>query len=543
MSGSLQQQTNGFSADLTAIPFAKIFYQLAGQRKTGFVDIYTQAPPEGKVVKRLMILNGLNFYVQGGSLEETLGRILVGQGRLSEDKYQALKQEAGGDYKKLEELAQASLGLNGQEFSELYQFQTELKIKNCFALIKGHIQFRDASTEALQKYLLTPLSPEKIMVAGVAMHYPGVRISKEFPGLDKKHFQVKLELIEKISLFGFGPKEQRWLRGLGREFMVMNATRSSGLKPEQAEQTVLALYFAGCLALPAEEEDFPLGSAYQGAAVKDKNVVEKKPVAETKDTRREVKKEEPTLPIEKMLDKEMSDKELLATIDKLHEKAHQREITFFEIMGVDQATPASHIKRVYFKMARLFHPDARSDLYRGEVREKVESLFTRIGEAYSTLTDAELKRQYVDRLKSKITDSEMEKANRAIQAEMEFQKAVIALRRGSFKEAATALDAAIKLDPEEPEYNIHMAYAQFKVQGAGQAAKSAKVIEENMKQRPKVAEGWFYLGVIYRVTGELEKARGYFEKTLELDQYNQDAQREIRVIDMKLAEARKGKRR
>jgi tetratricopeptide (TPR) repeat protein len=195
-------------------------------------------------------------------------------------------------------------------------------------------------------------------------------------------------------------------------------------------------------------------------------------------------------------------------------------------------------------MARIFHPDAKPALYKGDVRDKVEALFTKIGEAYSTIIDPEFKKQYVEKLKSTVSDAEMEKANRVIQAEMEMQKGVIAIRRGSFKEAAAALEDAIKLVPDEPEFKIYMGYAQFKVQGVASAGKYAKMIEEALKQRPKVAEGWFFLGVIYRVNGELEKARDYFNKALELDKYHQDSQRELRVIEMKLAEApKKGKKK
>jgi len=542
---SMTETKNGHgtspSGNLEEVPFAKIFYQLASQKKTGIMDICTAAPPAGKIVKRLMVSKGVNLYVQGGGVEETVARILVSQGRLGEEKYQALKQAAKGDYKKLDELATRELNLNPVQLGELYQYQAELKVKNCFALARGFYQFREAGSEDLQKYLLAPIIPEKLMAAAVAMHYPEARIEKEFEGIDQKQFKTRAELEQSLNLFGFGPKEQRWIRGLGKEFVFARAVKSSDLKPEQAGQMLLTLYLAGYLELPAEDEDFPLGRAYLPAGAKKKKVIEKKPVEEKKV---EEKKEEPKLPIEEMLDKEMSDKELLAEIDKMLELVDKKETTYFEIMGVDELAPAAQVKRIYFKMARLFHPDAKPDLYKGEVRDKVETLFTKIGEAYNTLTDQEAKKQYVDRLKTKVSDAEMEKANRAIQAEMEFQKATIAIRRGAFKEAITALDAAIHLVPDEPEYMIYMGYCQFKTQGVSAAARASKMIEEALKQRPKVAEGWFYLGVIYRVKGELEKAREYFTKALELDNYHQDTQRELRVIEMKLAEApKKGKRK
>jgi tetratricopeptide (TPR) repeat protein len=539
-----------FAGSFEAMPFARIFFQLVREKKTGLLDIYTQAPPEGKVVKRLAMQSGSSFFIQGGSAEETLARILVARGRLSEERYQALKDQAVGDYKKLDEIAPAEAGLNGQELADLYQYQTELKIENCFALVRGYYIFRDSDSEALRKFLLMQVKPEKVMLEGVIRHYPKGRVSKEYAGIEKKTFKTRPDLAQNINAFGLGPKEQRWLRGLAKEFVFGSAAQQSGLKSEDAVNILLSLYLAGYLELPPEQEDFPLGKAYAGGFAREKKAEEKKLAADKKveekkeEARKEAKKEDPKLPIEEMLDKEMSNQELLVEIDKLLAKIHQRETTFFDIMGVNPQTTSSQIKKIYFKMAKVFHPDAKPDLYQGEVRDKVEDLFTKIGEAYNTLTDGELRKQYSDRLKSTVSDEEMEKANKVIQAEMEFQKATIDIRRGSFKEALVSLDKAASLVPDEQEYKIYQGYCIFKTQGLTAASKASKMIEEGLKERPKVAEGWYYLGVINRVHGELEKARVYFQKALDLDKYHQEAQRELRVVDMKLAEEpKKGKKK
>ena len=56
----------------------------------------------GKIMKRILMANGNSFAVQGGSKKETLGEILLEQGKLSPEIYESLKQEAGGDYGKIE---------------------------------------------------------------------------------------------------------------------------------------------------------------------------------------------------------------------------------------------------------------------------------------------------------------------------------------------------------------------------------------------------------------------------------------------------------
>jgi len=544
MSETIKESSNQIEAgNLAEQPFARIFYQLAQEKRTGFLDILPGPIGESKPIKRIMMVKGGSFYVQGGTQEETLARILVVQGKLNEGKYQSLKDKAGGDYKKLEELALKETGLNPEQLGELYQYQVELKIKNCFALVRGYYQFKSAEQSALQKYPLIPLSPEKLILAGVELHFSRARIEKEFAGIEKKSFKIKPELGSNLEFFGFGPKEIRWLRQLGKEFVFGNGIRSSNLPSEQAEQILLALYLAEALELPKEEEDFPLGRIYEAPEEKISPKEAVKPVIKGEE-KKEAKKEETKLAIEEMLDKEMTDQELLKEVDKMLDKASEKETTYFELLGVDELTPPVIIKRIYFKMAKVFHPDAKPNLYKGEVREKVESLFTKISEAYNSLSDSEQRRAYVERIKSKVSEEQMEQASRAIQAEMEFNKALIMIRRGAFRDARPIMEEVVKLAPEEPEFRIHLAYCVFKTEGVSSARKNAQIIENELQKRPKLAEGWFYLGMINRVMGELEKAKEYFQKTLELEKYHQEAQRELRVIEMKLAEqAGKGKKR
>jgi len=544
MAETIKASSNQIEAgNLAEQPFARIFYQLAREKKTGFLDILPGPIGESKPIKRIMMVKGGSFYVQGGTQEETLARILVIQGKLNEEKYHSLKDKAGGDYKKLEELALKETGLNPQQLGELYQYQVELKIKNCFALVRGYYQFKSAEQSALQKYPLIPLSPEKLILAGVELHFSRARIEREFAGIEKKSFQIKPELGSSLEHFGFGPKEIRWLRQLGKEFIFGNGIRSSNLPSEQAEQVLLALYLAGFLELSKEEEDFPLGRIYETPEEKVSKKEEVKPAIKMEE-QKEVKKEEAKLAIEEILDKEMTDQELLKEVDKMLDKASDKETTYFELLGVDELTPPAIIKRIYFKMAKVFHPDAKPNLYKGEIREKVESLFTKISEAYNTLSDPEQRRAYVERIKSKVSEEQMEQASKAIQAEMEFNKAMILIRRGAFRDARPIMEEVIKLAPEEPEFRIHLAYCVFKSEGVNSARKNAQIIENELQKRPKLAEGWFYLGVINRVMGELEKAKECFQKTLELEKYHQEAQRELRVIEMKLSErSEKGRRK
>ncbi len=64
------------------------------------------------------------------------------------------------------------------------------------------------------------------------------------------------------------------------------------------------------------------------------------------------------------------------------------EKDYYKVLGVDRAASAADIRKVYRKLARENHPDARPD------DKAAEERFKQIGEAYAVLSDAEKRPEY-----------------------------------------------------------------------------------------------------------------------------------------------------
>ena len=513
---------------LESQPFARIFFELCLAKKTGALDLLTEAPPQGKILKRVFMHRGSSFYVQGGEVEETLGRVLVGLGKLSEAEHARLLEAAGQDYGRLEQSLFQGNRFPPHEIHAALAQQTELKIKRCFAWSKGHYLFSELEEgDILAKHVMHNLLPEKLLLEGVREFYPLTRIEKEFAGIEKKVFRRSPRLAEFAPKLGLPPPLLRFALKLPDEFSFGPIARSADAKREQSHPFLLALYLGGMITLPAEEEDFPLGRGRAPGPAKPKAapVEEKKPEP--------AKREEGKLPIEKVLDRDLSDQEVLAELDQLNELIAKKGTTHFNILGVDERTPLDKVKQIYFKMAKVFHPDARPALYQGEIKIKVEEIFTHISTAYNTINDRGLRENYLRSLKSQVTTEQMNEANRAIEAETEFQKAEVLLRKGNWAQAEALLRRSTELMPEEPEYRLYHAWAEYKVKGRPQSAEAKRVIEEALKSRPKAVEGHFFLGQIYKAEGLNEEAEKCFHKVLELDPRHIEAQRELRLSTMR----------
>jgi len=512
--------------DSQALP--RVFFELCLAKKTGRLDLLTEPPPSGKILKRIFLRHGTSFHVQGGSVDETLGKILVRLKKLGEEEHEKLLSEAGKDYGEMEQRLIQSGRFPPNELLEALAIQTATKIKRCFAWNRGCYLFKpEAENEILSKYVLHEIPPEKLLLEGVQEAYPLPRIHKEFAGLEKKTFHRAARLEEMAPKLGLPPALLRFALKLPPEFSFGPTARGANPKPEVSYPFLLALYLGGMITLPPEEENFPLGRA-AAASAKDKT-----PPPAAKKPEPAPKKEEPKLPIEQLLDRELSDQEVLAEIERMSKLFSQPGTTFFEILGVEEKTPPDKIKRIYFRMAKLFHPDARQALYQGQIKAKVEEVFTHISEAYNTLSDRDLREKHLQSLKSKVSTAQMDEAHRAIEAETEFQKAEVMLRKGHWAEAETFLNRSVELMPAEPEYRLYHAWAEYKVKGPALAEKARKTIEEALKARPKSAEGHYFLGLICKAEGLHEDADKCFQKVLDLNSRHIEAQRELRLSAMR----------
>ncbi|MFO8055675.1 MAG: DnaJ domain-containing protein [bacterium] len=539
-SEKLFEHMEGERGDLMEVPFGKVFARFCRQGRTGFLDIRDKPAPEGgKILKRVIMAHGASFAVKGGTAQETLPEILLANKKISQETYDKLHADTGGDYNKMEQMAMSGSVIPPGEIADAVTHQTEVKIRQLFSLIRGTYELKPQQKSAILKHGPMTISPEKLVLEGCREHYPEARIKKEFPDIENKSFSVDPEFESRLVAAGVAPKVIRVIKNMQNSFNWQSAVKSLPFDSKEASAFLLGLYFAGILTFPAEQEDFPVGKAYEAPEQRKKESAKKEPAKAGKETKKEEKKEEKKppeekkLPVEEMLDRELSDEEFLEEIDKRLETALSKETTYLDILGVDENTRPDKIKKIYFKFARRFHPDARPDLFQGEVREKVEDLFTKISEAYDVLGDDKKRSEYIKALRSKVSQEDMDKAQRAIEAEMEFQKAEILLNRSKWSEARELLEKAVELQPEEPEYGMYLAWIDYKLKGPSGAGQARSKISKVLEQRPKAADGYYYLAMIDKDEGEMAAAEKNLEKAQQLKPRDTDIKRELMLVRRK----------
>jgi curved DNA-binding protein CbpA len=196
----------------------------------------------------------------------------------------------------------------------------------------------------------------------------------------------------------------------------------------------------------------------------------------------------------------------------------------YEVLDVARLSAIEEIKNAYHALARRFHPD-RFHQSEPQFRNRVESAFARIAQAYETLSDQSLRADYdakrtpkpvaTGRQKSATppVDSNGAKQSRAAanRAETSFQNGLEALKRNRQDEAIRFLAEAAMLEPREARYRAHYGHALIRQPNTRRIAETelqaALAIQpENAAYRVMLAELYKQIGLHRRAEGELERA-------------------------------------
>ncbi|MCA3015159.1 MAG: DnaJ domain-containing protein [Myxococcaceae bacterium] len=219
----------------------------------------------------------------------------------------------------------------------------------------------------------------------------------------------------------------------------------------------------------------------------------------------------------------------LKKLQELFEKMKKQ--THFEVLGVGREAPANAVKVAYFKLAKDYHPDTVPPGAPEALSKAKADVFARIGDAHRTLSDENLKKDYLAELDAGGGGEKVD-ISKLLAAEERFQKGKILVQARKFPEAVKMLDEAIAANADEPEFLAWRGYARFFTvpdRKVGQV-EAMKDISQCLKRNPNVVAAHYFQGVMAKILGDLQTAKKHFNQTVKLDPKHIDAQRELRMM-------------
>jgi curved DNA-binding protein CbpA len=316
----------------------------------------------------------------------------------------------------------------------------------------------------------------------------------------------------------------------------------SGIPEEQAHRAICALVAAGLLRLAGDEKE------------------------EEESTEKE------TNSIEQVREEVLRRLHFFTTAD------------YYEMLEVTRQSTTADIKMAYYNLAKKFHPDRYHQLARdSELRSNLESLFSRLTQAYDTLRQPALRANYDDQLRkptNKTTGALAQEPRIAERrpveerkptadtiasgepssqgssnvklssntqtggaeatpveshhnaapnvgrtAEYYYQQGRARFDRKEYHAAVHLLREAVRIDPAKPQYHFHLGMAlinnpRTRREAEQHLSKAAELDPYNANMRMK-------LGLVYKEAGLPKKAEHFFREVLSLDPSNRHALKEL----------------
>ncbi len=195
----------------------------------------------------------------------------------------------------------------------------------------------------------------------------------------------------------------------------------------------------------------------------------------------------------------------------------------YQVLGVARSATPQELKKAYFRLAKVYHPDRHFEAEMSDMKETLETLFTGIHNAYQSLNDPEQRRNY-DRVSAEkpaptahyeekrpeeYVENYSEKAGRAAAY---FKAGVKDFNVGNYWGAAESFAWATRLDPVKSDYFYHYGISLTRIPRRRHEA------EENLKKAieidPLKPEYHVELGTLYLHSGLKTKALDVYNDAL-----------------------------
>ncbi len=514
--------------DLRNYPLPFVLGRVGRERQDGYLRL-----KRGDMKKEIVFKGGVALEIKSNIINECLGRFLQRTGKISDSVYEESLRIMGAEGKKQGEVLIAMGAISPHELPELLKKQARERFVDLFSWPEGAYRFFP-NAEIKEPEVTSGLELSAIIYEGISTRFPQERIQvflESYRGqpLVRSDHQTLAFDENRLKL-----SDRRILKAIDGKNQVGTLLERFG---SEAQVLLYALIVTGILvpiASPGTGEEIPRPPAGKKAAPAPPPSVSVPPAAPpvpraspTSAGRKEETEDQPSTSPEEILE------DLQSTYEKL------RDQDCFGILGLKQDADLAKIKQSYFRLARTYHPDRFSVFGNEDMKKLSNAVFSLVSQAFTTIGSEESRKKYLESLRTAEKQADLEKgAEKLVNAELQYQKGEMLLKQKEYDQALEALEWAVKLNADEPEYRMTLGWAIYRKYSTPPAddnkiKEAARLIKQATERNPRLDKGFYYLGTISKLSGKEEEARQYFTRALEINPQALEAQRELRVFEMR----------
>jgi len=237
------------------------------------------------------------------------------------------------------------------------------------------------------------------------------------------------------------------------------------------------------------------------------------------------------------LDRETLDRrrEILELFQSLPVKNH------FEVFGVEPGCSDAEVKRAYSSLAKRYHPDVNRDPRLEDLRDILEAIFIRVGEAWEVLGNARSRASYEARfgVVRRPRDNAPSPANPAARPEPEpsdpyvtpeetLHQAQILLTQARYWDAIQVLEAAVpQMEPRRHQHRGRILLARAYAKNPNWVRRAEETLQKVVREDPVNVDAHYELGLLYKAGGLAARAQAMFRRVVELRPDHREAAAEL----------------
>lgn len=477
------------------ISFPKLISEIYGMGISGTLTLN-----RGKAKKDISISRGMPLKVRSNLLQEVLGRYLVKIGKITEEQYQQTLKYAFETKQMHGAVLKSQNLLTEAELKKYLKTQALFKLLNIFKWIDGDYFFvkRDLVPKGGD---FDGLSMPSIIIRGIKWGYSLDRILTAMAPYNNYYLFPGESKLFSTDMMDLNSQEDWLLKIVDGTRTVKETVQMSPLEFIESNKLLYASIIMNILDV--------------------KNSAAPSPVSAD-----DIKKQ---------------DEVSTEILKKYQTMASQN---YFEVLGVDQDTPPPEIKKAYLTLAKQYHPDSFPKDVLPMVEKTANKIFNTVNKAYRVLSNEKERISYINSMTAPEEEMTASKVQDITNAELQFQKGKVFLKKRDLENAKEAFEWAVKLVPDEAEYLAYLGWVLFlsaENKKGADAVKAVTFLKKAAAVNPSLEIPCIFLGIIYKAQNLKDVAILQFRKALEINPDSIEAQRELKALDgIKSREDRRG---